>query len=192
MVPKEGFCFASRPLVGRLGLATTSRFRLMAEHRSGVLALTRAKQLARFRPQLTNVRWCRRRDSNPHGFLRTILSRVRPVQVVGGEGLEPSRTCAHRFLRPARIPVPPSAPHLYGVNIPTCPVVSIRGGLLLGSATSAIIKFLGFSLEQKIVPRGGLGNFCYPRQVAPAHFSPTSAIIKVQLIIVIIKKIVKV
>lgn len=32
--------------------------------------------------------------------------------MVGVEGLEPSRTCAHTLLKRARIPIPPHAHHL--------------------------------------------------------------------------------
>jgi hypothetical protein len=44
---REGFGLGSRLAVARLGLATTSRFRLLAKQRSGVLIPTRAKQFAR-------------------------------------------------------------------------------------------------------------------------------------------------
>src|SRR5262245_66509724 len=32
------------------------------------------------------------------------------ICMVPGEGVEPSRACAQRFLRPSRLPVPPSRP----------------------------------------------------------------------------------
>ena len=48
------------------------------------------------------------------------------VQVVPLDGVEPSRACAHRFLRPACIPIPPQRPHLYGASIPAYPVVNVK------------------------------------------------------------------
>jgi hypothetical protein len=46
MVGPTGLGLASRVAVAPLGLATASRFRLLPEHRSGVLVLPQAKQLA--------------------------------------------------------------------------------------------------------------------------------------------------
>ncbi len=46
VVDVGGLARASRVVVTPLGLGTASRFRLVTEHRSGVLAHTHAKQLA--------------------------------------------------------------------------------------------------------------------------------------------------
>ncbi len=48
-------------------------------------------------------------------------SPVRPVQVVAGEGLEPSRPCGQWILSPSRLPIPPPGHQLYGINLPACP-----------------------------------------------------------------------
>ncbi len=61
------------------------------------------------------------RDLNPHALRHTALNRTRPVQVVGAEGVEPSRTCVHTLLKRTRMPVPPRAHQLYGVNLPIPP-----------------------------------------------------------------------
>ena len=49
-----------------------------------------------------------------------------PVQVVGMEGVEPSRDCSHTLLKRTRMPVPPHAHQLYRVNLPACPVPESR------------------------------------------------------------------
>src|SRR5215813_1981926 len=43
------------------------------------------------------------KDSVPHGEKKVIVGMV---------GIEPTRPCGHRFLRPARLPVPPR-PHIF-------------------------------------------------------------------------------
>lgn len=51
-----------------------------------------------------------------------------PVQVVGEEGLEPSQPCGQQILSLSRIPVPPLAHHLYGVQYTSLPRRSAAGG----------------------------------------------------------------
>ncbi|OGN29129.1 MAG: hypothetical protein A3A33_02600 [Candidatus Yanofskybacteria bacterium RIFCSPLOWO2_01_FULL_49_25] len=50
----KGIGFDSRLAVARLGLATASRFRILAEHRSGVRFPTQAKSFACFTKNIKN------------------------------------------------------------------------------------------------------------------------------------------
>jgi Periplasmic binding protein len=67
------------------------------------------------------------------------------VSSVPGEGIEPSRAEAHGFLRPARLPIPPSRPGRY--RVATRPLTAWSLGLLLlvlaGCGTGAVGRDAG-------------------------------------------------
>ena len=77
---------------GRRGAALAGRHHALQERRDGVRGPGRRAR-GRGRGAVT--------AAGRHG---------RIVRTVPGEGVEPSRAEAHRFLRPARLPVPPSRP----------------------------------------------------------------------------------
>ena len=66
-VPRGRFGFASRLAVARLGLTTTSRFRLLAKHRSGV-QISHQNKILYFVP--------RGRFELPHSCEHTALNRT--------------------------------------------------------------------------------------------------------------------
>jgi hypothetical protein len=62
-----------------------------------------------FDSAITNVA---QKCSNHLALYRKNLTKSEIHSMVGEEGVEPSRDCSHRCLRPTRIPVPPSA-HIF-------------------------------------------------------------------------------
>ncbi len=74
MVRREGIGLGSRRAVALLGLATASRFRLLAKHRSGVRFPARADCLARTKQKISFIK----------KLTELIFSKVRR------EGIEPT------------------------------------------------------------------------------------------------------